>query len=179
MPLLVVLLVALVIVSPVVLVPLSIVQRYRVGSSRRPARGWLATLNVVGFTFSAVMLVASAAVSAIWVPGALTATFGGLVTGLVLGWFGLLISRWERDGGGLHFTPNRWLVGVLTLLVVGRLLYGLWRAWMAFETWGAAGWGANAGIAGSLAAGALLVGYGLGFWSAVRWRITRQRVVVA
>ena len=66
---------------------------------------------------------------------------------------------------------------LLTLLVLGRLLYGFWRAWTAFYTWGGEGWAASAGIAGSLAAGALLVGYGLGFWTAVRWRLARQRAV--
>jgi len=159
-----------------VLVPLSIMQRYRVGTARRLARGLVATDNVAAYTFSSTLLVLSATVSAIWVPGAVTATTAGLAGGVALGVFGVLISHWERDARGLHFTPNRWLVGVLTLLVLGRLLYGVWRAWMAFDTWGGEGWAASAGIAGSLAAGALLVGYGLGFWIAVRWRLARQRV---
>ena len=175
-PLLIVALVGLVLVLPVVLLPLSIVQRYRVGTARRPARAWVATLNVVGFAVSTLILVVSATVMSIWVPGALSAASAGVSGGLLLGVIGLSLSHWESDAGVMHFTPNRWLVGVLTLLVVTRLLYGVWRAWVAWGTWGAVpGWTTEAGIAGSVAAGALLIGYGVGFWGGVRWRIAKRR----
>jgi hypothetical protein len=175
-PLLIVALVGLVLILPVVLLPLSIVQRYRVGTARRPARAWVATLNVIGFTVSTLVLVVSATVMSIWVPGALPAASAGVGGGLILGLIGLSLSHWESDAGVMHFTPNRWLVGVLTLLVVARLLYGVWRAWMAWDSWGGvAGWTAEAGLAGSVAAGGLLIGYGLGFWGGVRWRIAKRR----
>ena len=175
-PLLIVALVGLVLVLPVVLLPLSIVQRYRVGTARRPARAWVATLNVVAFAVSTLVLVVSATVMSIWVPGALSAASAGVSGGLLLGVIGLSLSHWESDAGVMHFTPNRWLVGVLTLLVVTRLLYGVWRAWVAWGTWGAVpGWTTEAGIAGSVAAGALLIGYGVGFWGGVRWRIAKRR----
>ena len=175
-PLLIVALVGLVLVLPVVLLPLSIVQRYRVGTARRPARAWVATLNVVGFAVSTLILVVSATVMSIWVPGALSAASAGVSGGLLLGVIGLSLSHWESNAGVMHFTPNRWLVGVLTLLVVTRLLYGVWRAWVAWGTWGAVpGWTTEAGIAGSVAAGALLIGYGVGFWGGVRWRIAKRR----
>ncbi len=175
-PLLIVALVGLVLVLPVVLLPLSIVQRYRVGTARRPARAWVATLNVVAFAVSTLVLVVSATVMSIWVPGALSAASAGVSGGLLLGVIGLSLSHWESNAGVMHFTPNRWLVGVLTLLVVTRLLYGVWRAWVAWGTWGAVpGWTTEAGIAGSVAAGALLIGYGVGFWGGVRWRIAKRR----
>ena len=175
-PLLIVALVSLVLVLPVVLLPLSIVQRYRVGTARRPARAWVATLNVVAFAVSTLVLVVSATVMSIWVPGALSAASAGVSGGLLLGVIGLSLSHWESNAGVMHFTPNRWLVGVLTLLVVTRLLYGVWRAWVAWGTWGAVpGWTTEAGIAGSVAAGALLIGYGVGFWGGVRWRIAKRR----
>ena len=176
MPLLIGALVGLVLVLPVVLLPLSIVQRYRVGTARRPARAWVATLNVVAFAVSTLVLVVSATVMSIWVPGALSAASAGVSGGLLLGVIGLSLSHWESNAGVMHFTPNRWLVGVLTLLVVTRLLYGVWRAWVAWGTWGAVpGWTTEAGIAGSVAAGALLIGYGVGFWGGVRWRIAKRR----
>ncbi len=176
MPLLLAALVVLLLVLPVVLLPLSIVQRYRVGTARRPARAWVATLNVVGFGVSGVIALAVATLTSIWVPRALTWVAVALVVGILLGVIGLLFSRWETQAGILYFTPNRLLVTALTTLVLLRLLYGLWRSWHAWSTWGGQdGWIASAGVAGSLAAGALLVGYGAGFWTGVRWRIARRR----
>ncbi|HTU99106.1 MAG TPA: hypothetical protein VMF13_01100 [Luteitalea sp.] len=176
MPLLIVALVALVFILPIVLLPLSIVQRYRVGTARRPARAWVATLNTIGFAVSTMGLVVSATFMSIWVPGALSGAAAGLVGGVALGLIGLSLSHWESEAGVMHFTPNRWLVGVLTLLVVARVCYGFWRAYSAWGAWGAtSGWAANAGLAGSLAAGAVLIGYGAGFWAAVRWRIARRQ----
>jgi hypothetical protein len=175
-PLLIVALVGVALVLPIVLLPLSIVQRYRVGTARRPARAWVATLNIVGFTVSAVMFVVSSAIATLWVPSALPVTLAALVGGGLLGAVGLLLSRWESDAGVLFFTPNRWLVLLLTLLVLTRLAWGVWRAWEAWTVWGGqSGWLAEAGVSGSLAAGALLVGYGFGFWAGVRWRIARRR----
>lgn len=174
-PLLIVALVGLVLLVPLVLVPLSIVQRYRVGTARRPARAWVATLNVVGFLVSSCVIVLTASVTALWVPPALPAAAAALAAGVVTGVIGLWLSRWESFDGTLYFTPNRWLVTVLTLVVVGRLGYGAWRTWDAWASWGSqGGWLASAGVPGSLAAGALLIGYGLGFWSSVRWRIGQR-----
>ena len=99
--------------------------------------------------------------------------------GALLGLIGLSLSEWETRAGHLYFTPNRWLVGALTLLVVARLAYGAWRMWDAWLAWGGqSGWLSSSSAAGSLAAGALLIGYGLGFWSAVRWRIARRKAAL-
>ena len=136
MPLLIVALVALVLVLPLILLPLSIVQRYRVGTARRQARAWVATLNVVGFLLSACVLVMTSAVTELWVPLALRGAAAGLTAGVLLGVIGLWLSRWERGDGALYFTPNRWLVGVLTLLVLARLGYGAWRTWDAVSIMG-------------------------------------------
>lgn len=176
MPLLVLALLVFVLLAPVVLLPLSIVQRYRVGTARRPARAWVATLNAAGFSLSAVVGVVVAAITSWWAPGALTATAGGLVLGALLGSAGLLLSRWESQGGILHFTPNRWLVLAVTVLVVARLGYGVWRGWHAWGVAADQSWLAEAGVAGSLAAGAVVIGYGLAFWTGVRWRIGRRRI---
>ena len=176
MPLLIVVLVALALVLPVVLLPVSIVQRYRVGTARRPARAWVASLNIVGFLVSAVTILVTAAITTFWVLSALPVTALALMGGAAVGLLGLALSRWESEAGVMYFTPNRWLVLALTLLVLARLAWGGWRAWQAWSLWGGqAGWLSQAGVSGSLAAGALLVGYGLGFWAGVRWRIARRR----
>jgi hypothetical protein len=66
------LLLAGVLALAVLLVPVSLVLRYRAGTARRYARGWVATVNVVGFAFSIGMFLAAATVIATWVPGAFT-----------------------------------------------------------------------------------------------------------
>ena len=173
MPLLVLVLIGVVLVLPLVLVPVSIVQRYRLGRRRQRARAWLASLQVLGFAASSGLLMVGAALTSVWVPAALPFSAGGLAGGVLLGLVGVALSRWDDVDGHPGFTPNRWLVLALTLLVVGRLSYGVWRAWHAWTTSGS-DWVASAGVAGSLAAGALLVGYGLGFWAGVRGRIARD-----
>ena len=172
MPLLIV--PVLVVLALVALIPISLVQRYRMGTSRQRARGWLAAINLAGLTISAVLFLVSAAVTTIWVPGALTYTAGGLATGCVLGIAGLWLTRWEPSPGGLYYTPNRWLVLAVTLVVTGRILYGFWRGWHTWQSGVDDGsWFVAAGVATSMAAGAIVLGYYLSYWIGVRRRLRR------
>lgn len=85
---------------------------------------------------------------------------------------GLAMTRWEPTPQALHYTPNRWLVLLITLAVTTRLLYGLWRIWHAWRTAGSdASWLASAGVAGSMAVGAVVLGYYLTYSAGVRWRL--------
>ena len=172
MPLLLVLLALPLLV--VLLTPIALVQRYRSGTARRLARPWLATLNVVGMAVSACGFLAGAAVTTAWVPNAFTAAVLGLVVGALLGALGLRLTRWEATVRTLHYTPNRWLVLAISLVVAARVLYGLWRSWDVVQA-GAAATSAVAafGIAGSLGAGATVLGYYLAYWLGVRQRIRR------
>jgi hypothetical protein len=172
-PLLIVL--VLFVLMLVMLVPLSLVQRYRMGTARRRARGWLAAINLAGITLSAILFLVSAAVTSIWVPGALTYTAAGLVAGSVLGMLGLILTRWEPDATALHYTPNRWLVLAITLVVTGRVAYGFWRSWHAWRAGIEGGsWYVAAGVAGSMAAGAVVLGYYFAYWFGVRRRLRRR-----
>ena len=176
MPLLLLALIPLAILAAIVLMPLTLVQRYRVGTSRRMARGWLATLNAVGFVLSAAMLLVSAAFTNIWVAHAFLYAAGGLAAGCLLGAIGLVLSRWEVTPASLHYTPNRWLVLTLTLLVSSRLIYGVWRTWHAWHARADdTSWLAASGATGSLAAGAVVLGYYLAYWLGVSRRIERRR----
>lgn len=154
--------------------PLSLVRRYRMGTARRPARGWIAAVNVLTLALSTGLFLLAAGVTGLWVPDTLAYAFAGLGVGGVLGLLGLAATRWEAARGSLHFTPNRWLVLALMLVVTARLLYGFWRAWSA---WGSSGpgadWLAEAGVAGSMAAGAVVLGYTLTYWVGVRRRLLR------
>jgi hypothetical protein len=175
-PLLIVpLLLLLAILVLIALIPLSIVQRYRVGTSRQRARGWLAAINLTGLALSAVLFLTSAAITTIWVPGTFTYTAAGLAAGLALGSLGLWLTRWEPSLGSLHYTPNRLLVLVVMLLVGARVLYGFWRGWQSWRA-GLEGqsWFIAAGVAGSMAAGAVVLGYYLAYWIGVRRRFRQH-----
>ena len=166
------------ILAPVVLVPVSLVLRYRAGTARRQARGWIAILNLIGLAISTLLFLMGAAIANIWVPFALEYSLLGLLGGFALGIVGLWLSRWEHGPEALHYTPNRWLVLAVTLLVTARILFGLWRSWHSWHLASQAGTDpslvASFGVAGSLAAGAVVLGYYLSYWLGIRRRLRRH-----
>jgi len=166
-----------VLLALIALIPVSIVQRYRMGTSRQRARGWLAAINVAGLALSSLLFLVSSAITSFWVPDALTYTAAGLFGGAVLGLIGLRLTRWEPGTGSLYYTPNRPLVLGVTIVITGRLFYGFWRAWHTWRVGVEDGsWFAAAGVAGSMAAGAVVLGYYLAYWIGVRRRLRRQLV---
>ena len=174
MPLVALALLLLVPLAAIALLPVVLIGRYRAGRARRLARPWVATLNVIAASFSALFFLIATAVTSIWVPRALAAALIGLPAGCLLGLIGLLISRWEATPASLHYTPNRWLVLLITLVVAGRVAYGGLRAWNAWAAGGDhATFVAAFGISGSLAAAATVLGYYLAYGIGVRLRISR------
>jgi hypothetical protein len=165
------LLLVLALIIVLALIPISFVQRYRVGTSRQRARGWLATINLTAIAISTALFLTSAGVTTFWVPGTLTYAAIGLAVGAGLGTVGLWLTHWESSPDALHYTPNRLLVLGLILLVATRLLYGLWRGW---ESWRAGipgeSWFVAAGVAGSIAAAGVVLGYYLVYWLGIRRR---------
>jgi hypothetical protein len=166
----------LVILAVIALIPVSIVQRFRVGTARRPARGWVASLNLFAVLFSIAFFVLGAFITSQWVPEAFTYAWMGLGGGALLGVLGLLLTRWQHVNGRLHYTPNRWLILIITLIVTARILYGFWRAWHAWQTTPAGeSWIASSGAAGSMGAGAAVLGYYVIYWAGVRRKVRTQR----
>lgn len=167
----------LVLLMPILLIaltPVLLIQRYRAGTSRRPARRWLVMLAVASTGLSAIFLLLSSAFTNIWVSNAFGDTALGITAGCLLGVVGLLITRWEARPRSLHYTPNRWMVLVITLLVAGRVLFGFYRAAIAAQsgitgTTVAGAWG----VAESLGAGGFVIGYYLAYNVGVIWRIRR------
>ena len=161
-------------VFAIVMMPFALVVRYRAGTRRRRARAWIATVSVVSLLLSAASFLVSAAIVGRWVPDAFAWSSRGLGGGALLGIFGLVVTRWERDGAALYYTPSRLLALMLSVVVAARIAYGLWRGW---QTWQSSpdttSWVAAIGIAGSMAAGALLLGYYLAYAIGVRVRATR------
>jgi hypothetical protein len=173
-PLLALALIVLVPLAVIALMPLILVVRYRVGTARRLARPWVASLNVMGMAASAVFFLVVAAMTGIWVATAPAAALAGMAVGGLLGAIGLRASRWEATPRSLHYTPNRWLVLAITLVVTARLIYGFWRAWMTLRADGDdTAIFAAFGVAGSLGAAAIVLGYYLVYGIGVRRRISR------
>ena len=173
MPILVLLVVTA--LAVIALIPLSVVQRYRMGAARRLARGWIATLNLAALTFSVVLVLISAAFTNVWVPDALKFTAMGLAGGLLLGIVGTALTRWEATPQALHYTPPRVLVLLVTSLVAARILFGFWRAWRTWNAGASEAWFLGGEVAGTMAAGAVVLGYYVAFWFGVRYRFKRHQ----
>lgn len=176
MPLVLVAFILLLPLIVIALLPLTIVQRYRVGTARRIGRPWFARLNLLLLAFSTALFVISSAVMNTWVPNALLHVAGGLAAGGLLGLLGLKWTRWEPTAAAIHYTPNRPLVLLLTVAVAARLIYGFWRGWQAWGNSGSASsWLVASGVAGSLGVGAVILGYYLTYWAGVSRRLRRHR----
>jgi hypothetical protein len=160
----------------IVLIPVSLAQRIRRGTMRRQARRWVVTANAIAITLSTAMFLIGALITSRWVPEVLRYSLGGLGVGVVLGLSGFALTRWESSGGVVHYTPNRWLVLTVTIVVAARIFYGVWRMWAAWQVGveQLAGVAAS-GIAVSIAAGAVVLGYYLVYWIAVRRRLQSSR----
>lgn len=137
------------------LIPIGLIQRYRYGKARRRALPWAVALATALSLISLLLFFASAWVIGHWIDDAPVYAAAGLAAGCALGALGLGLTRFEDEARGLYYTPNRWLVLGLTLIVAARIVYGLWQ--------GAQGWsghGAWLPRQGSLfAVGGLLLGY--------------------
>jgi hypothetical protein len=158
----------------IALIPFSLIQRFRYGTMRRRAIGWMIALNAAGTFLSALLFLAGAAVTTRWIPDTLTYTVAGLAAGCATGAIGLALTRWEISAGRLYFTPNRWLVLGITLVVTMRVFYGFYRSYQAWQaTLDRMAWVAASGVATSMSAGAIVLGYYLVYWFGVRRRLRR------
>jgi cation transport ATPase len=136
----------------------------------------MVSLNLFAAGLSSAMLLVSAAVNNRWVPQAFRSVCLGLACGFALGVIGLLLSRWEATPQSLHYTPNRWLILLITTVVTMRILYGFWQAWNAFQTTSAGeSWVAASGAAGSMGAGAAVLGYYVIYWAGLRRKLRKHR----
>lgn len=113
----------------VVLLPLTITQRYRHGRARRRVQPWAVRINAWLLAVSTLFFLAVAALLGSWIPDALPDAAIGLAIGVGVGVLGLRLDRLESTPEGLFRTPNRWLLLVMSLLLAARILMGLWLAW--------------------------------------------------
>jgi hypothetical protein len=167
--------VLLLVLALIFAMPLLLVLRYRTGTMRRFGRRWVATLNLVMIVLSAVLFLYVAAITSFWVSDAFRYSLFGLMGGCLLGLLGLALTRWEQTPQATYYTPNRWLILIITLAVSARLLYGVWRIWHGWRESGSdTSWLEAAGVAGSLALGAIMLGYYVAYSAGVRWRLRRR-----
>lgn len=151
------------------LLPLALVQRYRLGRMRRRALPWLVRANAWLLLASTLLFALSAWIASAWIDAALAHAAGGLALGVAVGIAGLWTTRYERTPAGLYYTPNAWLVLLLALVVALRIVLGLWQL---VSRWAEASAlpGLLAGHAGLFAAGGLLLGYALAY----AWGLERR-----
>jgi hypothetical protein len=158
------------------LVLLSLALRYRVGTSRRQARPWVASLNLWATSLSAVFFLCFTLLLSFWVPSGFRFGLIGIGCGGILGLVGIAVTRWERRPDGLFYTPSRWLALLIIAAIGGRIIYGWWRATHPVST--AAGdqhWLMTASATQlSLAVAAGLVGYYLIYSIGVRLQLARH-----
>ncbi len=155
------------------LLPLSLWARYRNGRARRRAQGWVVRGNAWLIAASVPIFVISSWMTSRWVPDALRDALIGLLAGALLGIVSLWLTRFERDGQTLWYTPNRWLMLALTIMVAMRILAGLWAGWrhLASDTPNALSQWLDAGAWAAIAG--LFLGYGVAYLWGLRARLPR------
>lgn len=156
------------------LLPVLLVQRYRLGKLRRRAHGWMVRGNARLLVFSAISFLLGAWIAQRWVPMALPAAALGVALGVLLGELGLRRSHFELTPKGLYYTPDRWLVLVLTIAVALRIALGVWHLWTGLRA-SEPGAGLFAGHADLFAVGGLLLGYYLRYTRGLRARLPDER----
>ena len=172
MPLLLIpLLIGLLLLAWLLLLPLSLWQRYRLGKLRRRAWPWRVKLNAWLLSLSTLLFVAGAWASGHWWPGALRHAALGLAAGVALGCFGIWLSRFERTPRGLYYTPNAWLSLLLTAIVATRIALGAVEMWRRWQDAAALSWIPPFEHASLFAVAGLLLGHYLAYQWGLRWRL--------
>lgn len=158
------------------LLPVGLVLRYRSGRARQRAFGWVLTSNAWLLLGSAVVFLASAWGSSMWVPQALSWAALGLLAGMLLGVAGVWRTRFEISPDGFHYTPDRWLVLMLTGVVALRIGMAMWQGMARLQGSGSAVWFVDADSL--FGVGGLLLGYHLTNAWGLRRRWRNWRAVV-
>ncbi|MFP7723067.1 DUF1453 domain-containing protein [Lysobacter sp. A3-1-A15] len=152
------------------LLPLALLNRYRRGRARRRAVAWVVGGNAWLLGAGALLFLVGALVVGAWRPLAPVEALAGLLAGMLLGWLGLRLTRFEATPTGLLYTANRWLVLALTVMVAARLALALWQGWHLWQADAATGQWLDA-QAGLLLAGGLLLGHYLAYTWGLRHRL--------
>ena len=155
------------------MLPLSLLQRYRLGRKRRKVWPWANRLNTLFAWISLLLFLLGAWASNVWLEGALAMAWAGLGSGMLLGLVNIALSRIERSADGVHLTPSAAIVLALVLLVVARIVMGGWQLVEHGFDWQArtrdVAWFLRP--SSLFAFGGLLVGHGLAWYLALGARL--------
>ena len=110
------------VIVPTLLVPLigyRLYRRFRANFGRQPVQQtrMVVRLLILALVIGIFMMAAMRS------PPALQAAAGGLAAGILLGVLGVRLTRFESDAQGRYYTPNSYIGGAVTLLLVTRLAY--------------------------------------------------------
>jgi hypothetical protein len=158
----------------VLLLPLSVMQRYRHGRARRRVQPLPVRINAWLLAVSALLFLAGSWVAGHWIADALRDAATGLAVGVGIGLVGTRLDRFEATDRGLYRTPSRWLMLAVATLLALRIGLGLWLAWSGNPA-GEAGWQAWLDRGGLLGVAGVLLGYALATAWALRARIRHGR----
>jgi hypothetical protein len=110
------------VIVPTLLVPLigyRLYRRFRANFGRQTVQPARMVVRIVILSLVAALFVSVAMHSA----AALEAVAGGLLAGVLVAVAGLRFTRFESDEKGRYYTPNSYIGGAVTLLLVTRLAY--------------------------------------------------------
>lgn len=109
------------VLAPVAL--LMVYRRLRRHVGRQPLQPWRVTLRLAGVGIAAIALLLIGAAGALGGSMAGVGVLAGLAGGMVLGSYGLRLTRFETTAEGRFYTPNPWIGVGLSALMLGRLAY--------------------------------------------------------
>src|SRR6185312_2340750 len=101
----------------------SIYRRIRRNIGRQPLRPVRSAVSVVIFCIISFFIIGTGHGMAL-----LGSFGGGLLLGAILGFAGLRLTKFETTDEGHFYTPNTYIGGALSVLLIGRMLYRYWQA---------------------------------------------------
>jgi len=104
------------------LIAWSIYRRIRRNIGRQPLRPRRAVISIIILTLVSVLFVGTSLHNSRLLLG----IGGGLLPGMLLGFIGLRLTRFETTDEGHFYTPNAHIGVVLSMLFIGRLAYRFW-----------------------------------------------------
>ena len=100
-------------------------RRFRRSFGRQPVQPARMILRVVVLgVIGALLLLGSVMDTRLFAADA-----GGLVAGIALGFWGLRLTRFEREPDGVHYIPHSWFGVGISLLLLARLAYRFSVLW--------------------------------------------------
>jgi MFS family permease len=100
----------------------SIYRRVRRNIGRQKLRPRRITISIAIFVLAGFLIVSTSLHNM----NVLLGFGGGLLLGVILGFFGLRLTRFETTNEGHFYTPNTHIGLALSLLLAGRVLYRFW-----------------------------------------------------